>query len=211
MNLNVNLGTGIRGAFNAAMAFVLYLFGVRVVGRLICFLVGAHGDTATGNIHLLVFMVSPFAFLVIFAVSGVRSKAKHKAKILRVLHESVPAGFEITDEHFGTDEEAAIALDRDSGRFLLWQKQTSRVQVYPVEAIKAIEYCETGSPKKLQLRLELTDINNPNVSLCFGLWSSRSKTDRRASRPTLELKAKSLDWKALLEARYEGMHEFKGD
>ena len=101
------------------------------------------------------------------------AKAAFKAEILRLLHESAPASFRISDEHFGADQESAIALDRDTGHFLLWQKKTNRVQGYPAEAIAKIEFCETGNPAKLQLRLELDDANNPDVSLCFGWRSDR--------------------------------------
>ena len=117
------------------------------------------------------------------------ARAAFKAEILRLLHESAPASLRITDEHFGTDQEAAIALDRDTGHFLLWQKKTNRVQGYPAEAITKIEFPRTGNDTKVQLRLELDDPNNSDVSLCFGQRSSRNPNvmcEAQGSGPRLE-------------------------
>ena len=77
-----------------------------------------------------------------------RLRAKRQDEILQLLHDSAPEDFTVHDEQFGEDQESAIALDRSTRRFLLWQKQTSRVRVYRLEAIRAVEYCEPLSVRK---------------------------------------------------------------
>jgi len=136
------------------------------------------------------------------------SRAKRETEILQLLHDSASQDFTVHDEHFGEDQESAIALDRSTRRFLLWQKQTGRVRIYPLEAIRAIEYCEPQSVRKgiaytpvlgskkektHQLRLEIADVNNPYVLIHFGWFSGRED-------PTRAAKVKALAWKALLEA-----------
>jgi hypothetical protein len=149
-----------------------------------------------------------------------QSKTKKKSEVLQLLHASAPAGFTITDEQFGEDQEAAIAIDRNTGRFLLWQKQANCVRLCPIGAVRTIEYCENGSVvsvgigapiagfgvgsassiqkvRNIQLRLELTDVNNPYVSLCFLDQQASVGLDhpwyRKASPAARE-------WKARLEA-----------
>jgi hypothetical protein len=181
-------------------------------------------DGLLGGLCCLAAGISIVAIITTGIMAKSRAEAKKRAEILGLLRSSLPAGSTVTDEHIGVDLETAIGLDRNGGSFVLWQKQTNRVQVYPVAAIRTIEYCEDGEVmsfglgvpiagigvggassnkwvKTIQLRLELTDVNNPYVTISFLDKTPYPSVGVPKERPGYLVPSRAArEWKARLEA-----------
>jgi hypothetical protein len=173
--------------------------------------------------YLAAFAIAMVIAVIVGSILG-DSYSRRRTEINEKLHSAAPEGFEATDEFVAEDFKTAIHVDRRRAQFILWEGSLASVRLLDASAIRTIEYCEDGytsavgvgagligpvaggigkargKTSRIHLRLQLSDVDQPYVALCFLNQRSGLTHHHPLYRRASEL---AREWKARLEALSE--------